>query len=914
LKKIKKLLAVLLVALMIFSAFPITSFADTITPEPNSSNKTPVSINVFNVGTVTVNQNYVTEVIDNVEYKIYDIPDFTYIVTFSDGSTVTANYSDGNENLYVVHYQYNEPWNLGGNNHIYVSYLVSPDNFDSAATTWANVQLISASGYDYTLQDDFAYITGINSSSISENIIIPSEVDGYTVKGIYDLGVMGNSIKSLTVPGTVEVIRVENLIGLHNLQNIIVSENNKSYASKDGILYTKGLQSFLYCPTTKNSIIIPKETSAINGKLPKKVSVESGSNFFTSVNGVIYNAEKTKIIYANKTLNGAYTMPSTVKEIKEEAFSDCNKLTSVKFSNSVTSISYAAFCGCTALKTITLPTKLNTIKSSAFQSTAINTLTIPNTVTSIEEFAFDSAKIENIKLGTGLKTIGSYAFSRTPIKNITIPGNVKTIDSYAFFYCKKLTSLTLKNGIKKINTESFSNCASLKAVTIPNSVTHLGSAAFAFDSALTNVVIGSGITQINEFTFNCSGIKEIKIPDNVKYIYECSFRNCFSLKKLTIGSGLETIDLYAFTDCDKLTDITVSKANKKFTATNGMIYTKDKKTVYLAPSVSVKPTFVNTTTKIGDESFNSNSTVRNLTIPNTVTEIGYSAFWNCNNLTKVVIPKSIKTISRAAFGNCEKLISITIPKSVTKIDSHAFVFCKKLKNVYYAGTKSDWNKIKISDEKYYWTDRNGNKELLNAKIIYNSTGCKKHIYSAGADLTCNECGYFETGKVLRKVGSTWYYYNNGVKDNSNTLVKHTDGKWYHVNKGKRVNDTTMVKYNGTWYYVYKGVRTNANTTVKYDGRLRLIKNGKWANNTSTLYKSGNNLLYFKNGTQNNTNTLVTYKSKLYHVKGGKWVKDTAIFKYNGKRYYLKGGIVQKISKKIKVNGKYYNVKKGVVVK
>ena len=908
----KKILSVLLVMLMLLSALPITSFADTLTPEPDFSEQVPVSIDVFNVGTAIVNQNFTIEESENGPYKSYAIPDFTYTVTFSDGNTLTANYSDNDEHLIVYSYQYSEPWNIGGNNQIYVSYRMQPDDFNSQAYTWVNVQLMSASGYDYTLQGDFAYITGINNSNISENIVFPSEVDGYTVKGIYDLEVMGEVVKSITIPETVEVISIDALMIFWNLQEIIVSENNNNYSSKDGVLYTKDLKSYIYCPPTKTSLTIPKETSAINGKLPKTVAVESGSQYFTSLKGIIYNAAKTKIIYANKTVSGAYTMPTTVKEIKEEAFADCTKLTSVKFSNSVTNITYCAFGNCTALKTVTLPTKLKTIRTSAFQNSGVTSVKLPNTVTTIEEFAFNSSKLATLSIGTGLKTIGNSAFAHTQLKSLTIPGNVNTICSSAFVECKKLTTLTLKNGITKIDSGAFAECTALKAVTIPNSVTHLGSSAFYGNTALTEVKLGNKIPEIKEFTFKSTAIKEIIIPDSVKSFDECAFLNCKSLKKMSIGAGLEDLNLYSMTNCDNLTDITVSKTNKKFTAANGMIYTKDKKTVYLAPATSFKPTFLTSTNKIGDEAFNSNSTVRNVTIPKTVTEIGYSAFWGCDKLTNVVIPSSVDTISSAAFGSCNNLISITIPKTVTKIDSFAFLYCNNLKNVYYAGSQEEWNQIEISDEIFWWSDENGNKELLDANIIFNSTGCKKHVYSSGTDLTCNECGYLETGKILRKVGSYWYYYSNGVRDYSNTLVKHTDGKWYHVNKGKCVNDTTMVKYNGTWYYVKNGVKTKANTTVKYDGKLRLIKNGVWASKTTTLYKSGTKYLYFKNGTQNNSNTLMTFNKKLYHVKGGKWVKDTAIIKYNGKRYYVKGGIVQKVTKTVKVGGKYYKLKKGVV--
>ena len=69
------------------------------------------------------------------------------------------------------------------------------------------------------------------------------------------------------------------------------------------------------------------------------------------------------------------------------------------------------------------------------------------------------------------------------------------------------------------------------------------------------------------------------------------------------------------------------------------------------------------------------SEIENITIPNTVTSIGREAFSLCNNLT-----------------------SITIPEGVTYIGSNLFCidtyyYHEKPKNVYYNGTKEQWNQI-----------------------------------------------------------------------------------------------------------------------------------------------------------------------------------------------------------------------------
>ena len=68
--------------------------------------------------------------------------------------------------------------------------------------------------------------------------------------------------------------------------------------------------------------------------------------------GVLYNADKTKLIAAPGALSGSYTIPDSVTEIGAYAFSGCSKLTSVTIGSGVDTIIYGAFENCTSLKTV----------------------------------------------------------------------------------------------------------------------------------------------------------------------------------------------------------------------------------------------------------------------------------------------------------------------------------------------------------------------------------------------------------------------------------------------------------------------------------------------------------------------------------------------------------------------------------
>jgi len=88
-------------------------------------------------------------------------------------------------------------------------------------------------------------------------------------------------------------------------------------------------------------------------------------------------------------------------------------------------------------------------------------------------------------------------------------------------------------------------------------------------------------------------------------------------------------------------------------------------------------------TSIGEQSFQSCSSLIEVTIPSSVTSIGDSAFAACDALSEVTIPHGVKNIGNAAFVDCNSLTGVTIPSSVTSIGVFAFSYCSRLTNVTF---------------------------------------------------------------------------------------------------------------------------------------------------------------------------------------------------------------------------------------
>ncbi|SDL27023.1 Leucine rich repeat-containing protein [Sarcina sp. DSM 11001] len=102
-----------------------------------------------------------------------------------------------------------------------------------------------------------------------------------------------------------------------------------------------------------------------------------------------------------------------------------------------------------------------------------------------------------------------------------------------------------------------------------------------------------------------------------------------------------------------------------------------------------------------------------------------------SSVKAIQIEEGVTSIPHNAFEYCNQVNDVTIPESMMKIDFCAFSYCNNLTNVYYAGSKGQWNQIDINGNNY---------ELLNAAIQC----AKEDIYVTGIALDHTSASMVET--------------------------------------------------------------------------------------------------------------------------------------------------------------------------
>ena len=252
------------------------------------------------------------------------------------------------------------------------------------AASVAEEERTDASGqWKYVVEEGEATITGYVDEP-AEDLVFPSELDGYPVTGIGRWLSDDIYVTSVTIPDSVTSIGA-NAFAWYctGLTSITIPDSVTSI----------GTSAFYYCDLT--SVTIPAGVTRIGGNPFEgcpltSIDVAANNPVYVQIDGVLFDKhQKTLVTYPHARTTNPYTIPEGVLRVGDMAFSNNAGLTSVIIPNGVTSIGDMAFWGCVNLDSVTLPDSVTRIGDMAFnECDKLTSVTIPDSVVSIGEEAF----------------------------------------------------------------------------------------------------------------------------------------------------------------------------------------------------------------------------------------------------------------------------------------------------------------------------------------------------------------------------------------------------------------------------------------------------------------------------------------------------------------------------------------------
>ncbi len=316
-------------------------------------------------------------------------------------------------------------------------------------------------------------------------------------------------------------------------------------------------------------IIVPDSVNAFYySNLPgtlQNITVSSSNPTFSTVDGVLYNKDKTKVLFCPRGKSGEIRLEDSVTDIENRAFFGCERITKVTMPDGLNSVGEEAFSYCNSLTSAVLPQSVTTVGARAFRyCSGLTSAVFPQSVTSIGADVFENCSgltSAQILCEPNYISFGLFA-GCTNLKTVNIPDSVKRLFSGAFYNCQSLKKVTLPNGLTEMDDSVFANCSSLTEINLPASLTRIDSTVFMNCKSLKKVVIPEGVAFLKFKTFSgCTSLEEVVLPASLQCFYgnDCApteedgvFSQCESLTSLTIPEGTRWLPFAFCYGCTRL--------------------------------------------------------------------------------------------------------------------------------------------------------------------------------------------------------------------------------------------------------------------------------------------------------------------------------------------------------------------------
>ena len=385
---------------------------------------------------------------------------------------------------------------------------------------------VRAEGLVYSLNADGESVSlvGWCGDAPSGDVVIPAAVssgaDSYAVASLENPSgdglFAGTSVERLSIPASVASIADEALSGCPTLSAVSISSKNETFASFDGMLFSKDLSSLLLVPAGKEGAaqIPDPATSVPAGAFSRapglcEAVVGEGNASYSSRGGILFSKDMKTLVACPPGAGDAVVIPASVEAIADGAFAGC-AVASITVLGDVREIADGAFEEAVrAEAVVALPGGEDYgARRAVWEAAGFARFAEParpgDVSVPVAPGGEDVEGGEGGEQASGLAyevledytLAASWAGPEGPAGELAIPASaevggvsyrVSAIAPAGFAGCSGLTGISLPAGLTHVGERAFEACG-LAELWLPASVAYVGPRALAACSSLERVI------------------------------------------------------------------------------------------------------------------------------------------------------------------------------------------------------------------------------------------------------------------------------------------------------------------------------------------------------------------------------------------------------------------------------------------
>ena len=357
-------------------------------------------------------------------------------------------------------------------------------------------------------------------AQLNESIVNVIIEDGVTSIGEYSFTFFYN-VKSLSIGNTVSAINDCAFQDCFYLAEVNIPDSVNT------------IEGYAFCGCAFEEVTISEYVTYIGNEAfgrgaLKNITVSENNNNYASIDGVLFNKDKTSLIFFPPCHSESYTIPDGVLRIENSPFVQ-SIITDITISEGVESIDEAALSGANYLERIDVVEENNCFSS-------IDGILFNKDITTILVYPREKKDITVYAVPDTVTEIGGLAFNGCDfLEEISLPDNLKTIGDCAFYWCSKITQIQIPDTVTEIGDRTFDSCLRLTNVEFPDGVQ----------------VVGYGMFM------HCKSLESVVLPDSVNVIEDSVFYNCLNLKDVYYYGTQDNWNEIEHYDNSQYSDVTI---------------------------------------------------------------------------------------------------------------------------------------------------------------------------------------------------------------------------------------------------------------------------------------------------------------------------------------------------------------------